>query len=148
VSRAPVVLLSFLALAATGCVGMTPTTFVTAHEANWISIEIREGVPYDLAWTRCLHVLAKTFELKLISKEEGLIQTEWTPTLGPATPTGGLASRATLLFSADRRVLQMKLDSRFRVFGGGNNSFLYGFDTGVTGTVKSDIMAVVGRTTR
>ena len=134
-----------LAVGLAGCSG-APKTFVSTHEQRWISTEIRDDVPYDRAWKMCLDVIAKRFEVSMVSKEAGLIQTTWTPIVTEKDPLGRLSARVTLLFSPNRRVVQMRLSARFQPPEA--KHFIYGFDTDVTNTLKADIMGVVGRTTR
>jgi hypothetical protein len=131
-------------MANNGC-GSTPETFVQGDESTWSSIEIKSGISFEHAWEKVVDVLAKKFELEMISKDGGYVRTSWIYTwwkIGERTENYRV--RAIVKFSADRQTVDMKAEANYL----DGDQWKLGFDTRLTETVKQDIMGVVGRTTR
>jgi hypothetical protein len=127
-----------------GCASLPPT-FVMTFEPGWASIEIKEGIKFENAWQEVLDVLAKKFELEMISREGGYIRTAWIYTwwiVGERTENYRV--RAIVKFSPDGRKVDIKTEANYLQRG----QWITGFDTRLLETVKTDIMGVVGRTTR
>ncbi|MEW6715469.1 MAG: hypothetical protein AB1306_10320 [Nitrospirota bacterium] len=127
-----------------GCVSM-PSTFIMTYEPGWASIEIKEGIKFENAWQEVLDVLAKKFELEMISREGGYIRTAWIYTWWKVGErTENYRVRAIIKFSPDGRNVDIKTEANYLKSG----QWIIGADTRLLETVKTDIMGVVGRTTR
>jgi hypothetical protein len=127
-----------------GCASM-PSTFVITYEPGWASIEIKEGIKFENAWQEVLDVLAKKFELEMISRDGGYIRTAWIYTWWKVGErTENYRVRAIVKFSANARNVDIKTEANYLKSG----QWIIGADTRLLETVKTDVMGVVGRTTR
>jgi hypothetical protein len=141
--RCSIVLIGLLALAATGC--MSPKSFVRIMEPTWSSIEVRPGIMYEDAWREILDVLARRFEIEMISKDGGYLRTSWIYTWWKAgLLTEDYRVRTIVKFAPKRDKVDIKTEAQY--FKG--RQWIVGTDTRLLKTVKTDIMGVVGRTTR
>ena len=139
-------ILIIIALAAIGLAGCsTPNSFVRVMEPSWSSVEIREGMTYDEAWSETLDVVAKKFEMAMIEKDGGYFRTSWIYTWWKAGEiTQNYRVRAIIKFSAKHDKVNIKTEAQYLEGG----QWVLGTDTRLLQTVKMDIMGVVGRTTR
>ncbi|NCD00019.1 MAG: hypothetical protein EOL95_10015 [Bacteroidia bacterium] len=131
-------------LVAISCYVSSHTSFVKATNVVWSSIQIRDGLDYDMAWGEVLDVVAKKFEMEMISKEGGYGRSAWIYTWN----TDGVYNenyrvRVIFKFSADHSKVDIKTDAEKRI---GDNWYT-GYDTRLLKTIKTDVMGVVGRTT-
>jgi len=127
-----------------GC-SSTPESFIRAFEPSWTSIEIRENMSLESAWSQVVDVLAKKFELEMISKEGTYVRTSWIYTwwiVGERTENYRV--RAIVKFSGDGKNVDIKTEANYL----DGDQWIVGFDDRLLETVKTDIMGVVGRTTR
>lgn len=128
----------------TSCYTPSQSTFIKATNVVWSSIQIREGLDYDRAWGEVLDVVAKKFEMEMISKEGGYGRSAWIYTWN----TNGVYNenyrvRVIFKFSADHSKVDIKTDAEKK-----NGDYWYtGYDTRLLKTIKTDVMGVVGRTT-
>ena len=138
-------LLSFLIVfSLIGCASM-PSTFVVTYEPGWAAIAIKEGMKFENAWQEVLDVLAKKFELEMISRDGGYIRTAWIFTWWKVGErTENYRVRAIVKFSPDGRNVDIKTEANYLHSG----QWMVGADTRLLETVKTDVMGVVGRTTR
>jgi hypothetical protein len=126
-----------LAVGFLGCAA--PGTFVRTMEPTWATIELREDVTYDKAWSTIIDLLVKNFDIEVSQKENGYIRTGWLYTwTGQYTETYRV--RVTVKFPDDRKTVQVKSEAYFKDY--------VGFDTRLLQTLKTDIMGAIGRTTR
>lgn len=127
------------------CGMMKPSSFVRATDGGtWSSIQIRDDLPYEKSWNEVLDVVAKRFEMDMISKEGGYARSQWIYTWNlKGKYTKKYRVRAIFKFSADRTKVDVKTEAEF----GGDPRWIKGWDTRLLSTVKQDIMGVVGRTT-
>ena len=136
-------LLVLILLFTFGCVA--PVSFVKTMEPSWASIEIYESMDYDNAWGCVVDLLARKFDLEIISKEAGYIRTTWLYTW-----TGELREdyrvRVIVKFSPDRSKVDVKSEAHYRAELG--RGWVTGSDTALLRTLKTDIMGAVGRVTR
>jgi len=122
-----------------------PSTFVVTYEPGWASIEIKEGISFENAWQAVLDVLAKKFELEMISREGGYIRTAWIYTWWKVGERSeNYRVRAIVKFSANSKNVDIKTEANYLTGG----QWITGADTRLLETVKTDVMGVVGRTTR
>ena len=138
-----VFLVGLLAVCVTAC--MAPKSFVRIMEPAWSSVEVRLDMTYEDAWKEVLDVLAKKFEIEMISKDGGYVRTSWIYTWWKAGKiTEKYRVRAIVKFSAKRDKVDIKTEANYLEGG----EWIVGTDTRLLKTVKTDIMGVVGRTTR
>jgi hypothetical protein len=125
---------TFLAACAT-----PPKSFVQTAEANWNNIELREGLSYDDAWSSVVDLISKRFDIEIVSKEDGYLRSGWMYAW-----TGELNKyyrvRVIIKFSNDHKVVAVKSEAYFQN--------LMGTDESLVSTMRSDLMATVGRVTR
>jgi len=127
-----------------GC-SHTPRSFVRVMEPTWATIELREDLGFEEAWKRAVDVLAKNFELEMISKDGGYIRTSWIYSWWKQGEiTENYRVRAIVKFSPDQKQLDIKTEANYLKKG----VWIVGTDTRLLQTIKTDIMGVVGRTTR
>lgn len=138
------VLLMVLALALVGCASV-PVSFVMVPEPSWAGIELKAGLSYEDAWPQVVDVLARKFELEMISKEGGYLRTSWIYTWWTGYVTANYRVRAVVKFSPDRKKVDIKTEANYLTRG---RQWVVGTDTRLLKTVKMDIMGVVGRVTR
>lgn len=121
-----------------------PTGFVRAVDGGtWSSIMIREDLTYDQAFNEVIDVVARRFEMDMISKDGGYGRTNWIYTWN----TRGkymrkYRTRVIFKFSSDRKKVDIKTEAEY----GGEPRWKKGFDTRLLSTIKQDISGVVGRT--
>lgn len=116
-----------------------PSTFIESREPTWAVIELRFDLSYDNAWESVMDLLIKRFDLAIAQKEDGYIRTGWLYTW-TGTYTDYYQVRATIKFKEEGRILELKTEAIY-------NGYI-GYDTRLLSTLKSDIMGVLGRTTR
>ena len=135
--------LCVLLLAITSC--GTPKSFVkSASGGDWSSIQIRDGLEYDKAFSEVLDVVAKRFEMEMISKDGGYGRTQWVYTWNEKRKyTPKYRTRVIFKFSPDKTKVDIKTEAEY----GGDDKWKKGYDTRLLETIKQDIMGVVGRTT-
>ncbi len=122
-----------------------PKSFARTVEPGWASIEIRKGMDFERAWQETVDVLAKKFELEMISKDGGYARTAWIHTWWKAGEvTENYRVRVVMKFSADQTKVDIKTEANYLMGG----EWVLGTDTRLLQTAKTDIMGVVGRTTR
>ena len=126
------------------CGAIRPSSFVKATDGGaWSSIMIREDLSYDQAFNEVLDVVAKRFEMDMISKDGGYGRTNWCYTWNDrGRYTEKYRTRVIFKFSNDRKKVDIKTEAEF----GGEPRWIRGFDTRLLSTVKQDISGVVGRT--
>lgn len=128
-----------------GCASR-PASFVQTFEPKWISIEIRQGADFESAWKSVVDVLARKFELEVISKDGGYVRTNWNyGWLEAGKVSDKYRVRVTAKFSPDRMNVDLKTEANFHFKKEG---WIEGFDTRLLETIKQDIGGVIGRTTR
>lgn len=125
-----------------GC--SSPKTFVKTNSVNWSTIEIREGLTYEKAFSEVVDIVAKDFEMEMISKDGGYARTGWIYTFNPKKEYNDrYRTRVLIKFSSDRTKVDVKTEAQFGKKGEWKN----GYDTALLNQIKQDIMGVVGRTT-
>ena len=128
----------------TSCGAIKPKSFVQATDGGtWSSIMIREDLTYDQAFNEVIDVVARRFEMDMISKDGGYGRTNWCYTWNDNGKfTEKYRTRVIFKFSNDRKKVDIKTEAEF----GGGNSWIRGFDTRLLSTIKQDISGAVGRT--
>jgi len=122
-----------------------PKSFVRASEPGWTSVELRDKLPFDQAWQSAVDIVAKQFEMEMISKDGGYARTAWLYTWAKQGRTSeNYRVRVIIKFSADRKSIDIKAEANYLQKG----EWVVGYDDRLLSTVKSDIMGVIGRTTR
>ena len=126
------------------CAGCAPTGFVRAVAGGtWSSITIREDLTYDQAFNEVMDVVAKRFEMDMISKDGGYGRTNWIYTWNTrGAYSRKYRTRVIFKFSNDRKEVDIKTEAEF----GGEPRWIRGYDTRLLSTIKQDISGAVGRT--
>lgn len=134
-----------VALLLSSCGATKPSSFVKAVDGGtWTSILIREDLTYDKAFNEVLDVVAKRFEMDMISKEGGYGRTNWIYTWNSKKYNEAYRTRVTFKFSADRTKVDIKTEAEY--YNSSSSTWIRGFDSLLMGTMKQDISGVVGRT--
>ena len=140
-----------LILAITACATAPPESFIermsmaeASEEAGWTLIELRDGIAYEDAWQDAVDIVAKKFELEMVSAEAGYARTSWTSWRFDSANHPDYRVRVILKFAPRRDSLSIKTDANFLR----DDRWVVGSDTALLETLKTDIMGVVGRTTR
>jgi hypothetical protein len=137
-------LISFIVVAVISCVTL-PQGFVVTGDPTWSTIEIRDGMDYELAWREVVDVIAKKFEMEMLSKDGAYLRTAWSHSWYAAGRVSqNYRVRVIAKFSTDRRKVDVKTEANYL----GRAGWVSGTDTRLLTTVKTDIMGVVGRVTR
>ncbi|MBK7103698.1 MAG: hypothetical protein IPH62_00225 [Ignavibacteriae bacterium] len=108
-------------------------------EPGWTTIELREDVSYDKAWTSIYDLLSRTFDIEIAQKENGYIRTGWIYTW-TGKYTDYYRVRVTVKFPEHRKSVDVKSEAFYKDY--------VGYDTRLLTTLKTDIMGSVGRITR
>lgn len=126
------------------CWTMKPSSFVQATDGGtWSSVLVRENLSYDKAFNEVLDVIAKRFEMDIISKDGGYGRTNWVYTWNDKGKyTKKYRTRVVFKFSPDKSKVDIKTEAEF----GGEAKWIKGWDTRLLNTVKQDVMGVIGRT--
>ena len=120
-----------------------PIGFIKTNEVGWSSIQLREGLKYDKAFDDILDVIAKRFEMDIISKEGAYARSQWSYRWGV---DGGDSYRTRVIFkfSPDKTKVDVKTEAEWKKTG---STWQLGYDTRLLETIKQDIMGVVSRVT-
>ena len=70
--RSAMLLAAALVLAA-----CAPTTFVRTMEPSWNTVEIRKDLTGDQAWDAVVDLMARRFDIEVLSKTDGYLRTGW-----------------------------------------------------------------------
>jgi hypothetical protein len=136
--------IGFIIIGVIGCMNL-PQGFIVTSDPTWSTIEIRDGMDYELAWREVVDVIAKKFEMEMLSKDGAYLRSAWSHSWYQAgRVTQNYRVRVIAKFSTDRRRVDVKTEANYLSRGG----WVSGTDTRLLETVKTDIMGVVGRTTR
>lgn len=121
-----------------------PSSFVRATDGGaWSSIMIRDDLSYDQAFNEVIDVIARRFEMDMISKDGGYCRTNWSYTWNDrGRYTEKYRTRVIVKFSNDRKKVDIKTEAEY----GGEPKWIRGFDTRLLSTIKQDISGAVGRT--
>jgi len=120
-----------------------PSSFVRVSEAGWSTVELAPGVNPDEAWDSVVDILAKKFDLEMISKEGGYVRTGWSYTW-TGMRTEDYRVRAVVKFTPKRDQVQIRSEAEY----GKEGSWVMGTDDRLLSTLKTDIAGAVARTTR
>ena len=128
------------------CGASKPGSFVqyTATDpGTWTAIQIRDDLSYDKAFGEVLDIVARQFEMDMISKDGGYGRTNWTYTWNlKGEYVKKYRARFIFKFSADKTRIEIKSEAEW----GGEPDWKKGWDTRLLSTMKQDIMGAVGRT--
>lgn len=123
-----------------------PRYFIKAPSgATWSSILIRDNMPYDNAFNEVVDVIAKRFEMDMISKDGGYGRTNWIYTWNPKGKYyDKYRNRVIFKFSGDRTKVDIKTEAEWSRNG---SKWVVGWDSRLLETIKRDVMGAVSRTT-
>lgn len=152
-----VVMILVGAIMVSSCVSV-PQTFVRTMEPGWNNIEIRAELEYGRAWDGVVDLIARRFDIDVLSKDDGYLRTGWLHSW-----TGELDQnyrvRAIIKFDKAKHTVGVKSEAQLKQApgrGGGlfaqpgrsQGTWVMGTDERLMTTMRSDIMGVVGRVTR
>ena len=120
----------------------SPAGFVKTNEVGWSTIQLREGLDFDKAFDEVLDVIAKRFEMDIISKEGAYARSQWSYRWGVDEGTS-YRTRVIFKFSSDKTKVDVKTEAEWKE----GSSWQMGYDTRLLETIKQDIMGVVSRVT-
>jgi hypothetical protein len=137
------------ALTVLGC-AKPPESFVRVsdpgtmgRDSGWTSVELRNGLSFNDAWEETVDLLAKKFELEMISKDGGYVRTSWNYNWWkPGEQTPNYRVRTILKFAPDHKRVDLKTEAQYLY----KKAWLNGTDTRLSKTLRTDLMGVVGRT--
>lgn len=126
-------------------ISCAPSDFVQTSDVSWSTIPLRSNITIDKAWDAVIDVVAKKFEMELISKDGLYARTGWFYTWNTkGIYTRNYRNRVIIKFSVDKNNVEVKTEAQY----GKDRRWKNGFDSRLLKTIKQDIMGVVGRTTR
>ncbi len=126
-----------------GCTAKRPASFLHTPEPGWATIELRQDLDGDDAWEQVVDILARRLELEMVARDGGYVRTSWLYTwLGDYSENYRV--RVIAKFSPDGKTVGVKSEANYLT----KNGWLVGTDTQLLETIKTDVMGVVGRTTR
>ena len=120
----------------------SPVGFIQTNEVGWSTIQIRQGLNFDKAFDEVLDVVAKRFEMDVISKEGAYARSQWSYRWGVTENSTSYRTRVIFKFSPDKTKVDVKTEAEWNV----GNTWQMGYDTRLLETIKQDIMGVAGRT--
>jgi hypothetical protein len=125
--------------------GSMPKSFVrTSGGGEWSSILISDEFSYNEAFNEVVDVIAKRFEMDMISKEGGYGRSQWSYTWNDKGKyLDFYRTRVIFKFSANRTKVDIKTEAEYLTKRG----WLQGFDTRLLETIKRDVMGTISRTT-
>lgn len=127
-----------LALGLSAC---TPASFIQRPPA-WNAITVLDGLEYEVAFAEVVDVLARRFDLEMISKDGGYVRTAWIHNwLDESQYDDSYRVRATVKFSARRDTVDVKTEAQYR----DEIEWVMGTDTRLLEEVRSAVHGVVGR---
>lgn len=138
--------LVFVCMLAAAC---APAHFIKTMSPGWNSVEVRDDLSYDQAWDSVVDLIAKEFDIEIVSKTDGYLRTAWVYTW-----TGKVEEsykvRAVIKFSPDHKKVEVKSEAQFYSGGffGIGQGWVMGRDDRLMTTLRTDIMGKVGRVTR
>lgn len=136
--------LPVLAALLAGCMSVEPPqAFLRYGAPGWTALEVREDVSYDRAWKVVVAILVRHFDLEFLSKEEGYLRTAWLHTWSGVYLTY-YRVRVTVLFSEDRKTIQIKPEAQFLSESGWEE----GADSRLLPNLKAELVGTIGRTLR
>lgn len=132
------------ALFASGCTTPPPQGFMPFPGTGWTTLEIRNDVNFDRAWSITLETLARDFDFELLSKGDGYMRTAWSQTWnGVFQPHYRV--RVTVLFPDNRQTLRIKAEAQAFLEGDG---WVVGSDKRLLPGLKEELLGSIGRTLR
>lgn len=129
--------------------GCAPKTFVRTMDPGWNTIEIRDDLTYDQAWSSVVDLLSKKFDIEILSKQDGYLRSGWFHAW-TGDLTEGYKVRAIVKFTPDHRRAEVKSEAQYYSTGflGIGKGWEMGTDERLTTTLRTDIMGKIGRVTR
>jgi hypothetical protein len=122
---------------------LPPSSYIETMDSTWASVEIRDDLTYEQAWTTVIDLLVKKFDVEILSKDDGYARTSWLYTW-TGESRNDYKVRVTVKFSPDRKKVEVKSEAQYLI----DTNWQPGTDTALLQTLKTDLMGSVGRTTR
>ena len=132
--------------ASAASVSCAPQTFIPTTNSGWNTVQVRVDLSYDEAWRSIVDLIAKRFDIEIMSKDDGYLRTAWSYSW-----TGEVREnykvRAIIKFSPSGQSLEIKSEAQFRdpsIVGMGGG-WQMGTDEVLNHTLRTDIMGKIGR---
>jgi len=119
-----------------------PNSFIRTNDPGWSTIVLRDELKFDKAFNDVLDVVAKRFEMDVISKEGAYARSQWSYRWGEVEGSS-YRTRVIFKFSPDRTKVEVKTEAEWLRMG----RWQMGYDTRLLETIKQDIMGVISRVT-
>lgn len=133
-----------LILLLSSCVmNIAPGSFVRTSEPGWTSMEFRDGISDDAAWQGVMDVIARRFEIEVLSKESGYLRTTWDYSWATDSTVEYYRVRVTVKMNYLQRRLDLKTEANY--FDGA--SWVNGSDTRLLQTMKTDLGGLISSVT-
>jgi uncharacterized lipoprotein len=134
-------LLPFCVLSVISCSTTGKGWSTNCSDGGWATIPFSERVDYGLLWEDATSLIAKRFEIEMVTRESGYIRTKWDYRFATDGQTvTNYRTRVTLKISEKRRNIEVKseaekLDDKY---------WIQGCDTRVLETMKQDLQGISG----
>jgi hypothetical protein len=120
-----------------------PRSFVRTSEPGWTSMEFRDGISDDAAWQGVMDVIARMFEIEVLSKESGYLRTKWDYSWATDRTVEYYRVRVTVKMNYLQRRLDLKTEANYYQL----NHWVNGSDTRLLQTMKTDLGGLISSVT-
>ncbi|MCB5259162.1 MAG: hypothetical protein LHW48_01615 [Candidatus Cloacimonetes bacterium] len=121
-----------------------PVTFIETNEPGWSSIEIREGLSEDEVWNTIVDIIAKSFQIQLLSKDSGYLRTSWSYSWATGKTSQKYRVRLVVKINYAKNIVDIRSEANYLI----NNVWVEGTDTRLLQTVKRDMSGLISRVTQ
>ncbi|MDO4691013.1 MAG: hypothetical protein Q4A58_06945 [Fusobacterium sp.] len=120
------IILASLFLIFVGCTA--PQGFV-ARPAGWSTIQMRNNIVKEKAWSTLVSVVSENYDIETLDKDSGYLRTAW-------LFSGNSATRITAKLE-ENNTTRIKVDSKY--YDILSESWIEGYNTSTTEKVKQDL---------
>jgi len=127
-----------------GC-GGSRGSFAAGANAVWSTIPVRKDFAYEQAWDALFERLVTDFEPWFVSRADGYFRSDWTHTWS-GRYQADYRVRLSVKFAPDRKQLRLRCEAQ--KWEPKQKIWVPGTDPELLRTIKTDVMGIVGTTTR
>ncbi len=135
-----------------------PVSFVRASEPGWTSLQFRDGISDDAAWQGVMDVLARSFEIEVLSKDSGYLRTTWSYGWATDRIVDYYRVRVTIKMNYQQKRLDIKSEANYlgverrgkiyqANYAGIPPQWISGSDTRLLQTMKTDLGGLISSVT-
>lgn len=133
-------------------VSVAPPTFIRTSDPGWTSMQFRDGITDDAAWQGVMDVIARRFEIEVLSKESGYLRTTWNYEWATDRVVEYYRTRVTVKMNFIQKKLDLKTEANYygrpkRGIGVGKPQWIHGTDTRLLQTMKTDLGGLISSVT-